>query len=167
MDEGDQTHDVLASVFTEPGTTTIRPATSDDLPWLIEQVREFAKFNNTKFFIFPSEEKARAGLIRMMEGHFMRIAEKDGKSVGFIAAWWVMHPYNDELPLLSETFWWVAPEHRQGRAGLMLLDEFVAFAKEHVKWATFSLLENSPVNERVLLKRGFRKHETAYLLEIE
>jgi hypothetical protein len=145
----------------------VRPAVPSDLDWLITQVKAFATFNGTKYFMFGSEEEARAGLLGLMNAHFMRIAERAGERLGFIAAWWVPHPYNSQIPLLSEAFWWVSEEHRNGRAGLALLDEFVAFAKEHVKWATFSLLENSPVNDRILTKRGFVKHETGYVLEID
>jgi len=158
-------NDVLASVFAEP--ITIRTATPDDVDWLIGQLKEFSKFNDTKYHVFGEEKEARAGLLGIMSQHFMRLAVRGDERLGFIGAWWVTHPYNSKIPLLAETFWWVDPAHRNGRAGLMLLDEFVAFAREHVKWATFSLLENSPVSDRVLTSRGFRKHETAYLLEID
>lgn len=167
MDEGESTHDVLASVFTDPGVTTIRHATPDDIPWLIEQTKAFAEFNKTKFFSFPNEGYARTKLLDMMDQHFMRLAVRGNERLGFIAAWWLPHPYNPEIILLSETFWWVSEEHRHGRAGLMLLDEFVEFAHGRANCATFSLLENSPVNERVLLKRGFKKHESAYILELD
>ncbi len=163
--EGNRLADPLASVFVEP--VTIRSATPDDLGWLIDQTKAFAEFNKTKFLSFPNEEYARAKLLEMMERHFMRLAVRGDERLGFIAAWWVQHPYNPDVILMSETFWWVAEEHRHGRAGIMLLDEFVAFSKGRAHCATFSLLENSPVNERVLLKRGFRKHETAYILELD
>jgi hypothetical protein len=148
-------------------TVTIRPAVPSDIDWLITQVKAFATFNQTKYFLFGNEEEARAGLLGMMSQHFMRIAERDGVPLGFIAAYWVKHPYNSKINLLAETFWWVDELHRFSSAGARLLHEFVAFAKEHVQWATFSLLVNSPVNESVLLRLGFKKHETAYLLEFE
>lgn len=146
-------------------TVTIRPALPSDIDWLITQVKAFATFNQTKYFLFGDEEEARSGLLGMMREHFMRIAERDGVPLGFIAAYWVLHPYNGRIPLLAETFWWVDEQHRFSSAGARLLDAFDDFAKENVKWATFSLLANSPVNEKVLLKRGFKKHEVAYLKE--
>lgn len=157
--------DPLAHVFAEP--TTTRPATAEDLDWLIIQVKAFSEFNNTKYTVFSTEEFARIKLLDMIERHFMRVAVRGEERLGFISAWLVQHPYNPNITLLAETFWWVAPEHRNGRAGLMLLDEFVEFARGRVNVATFSLLENSPVNDRILTSRGFRKHETAYLLEMD
>ena len=150
-----------------PHTVVIRPAVPADLDWLIIQLKAFATFNKTKYFQFGSDEEVRSGITAMMNAHFMRIAERDGERLGFVSAWWVTHPYNKGIPLLAETFWWVDPIYRGSSAGIRLLDAFVEFAREHVRWATFSLLTESPVNERVLLKRGFRKHETAYLLEVD
>jgi len=149
-------------------TVTIRPAVPSDLDWLITQVKAFATFNRTKYFQFPTDEKARRQLQAMMEQHFMRIAERDGERLGFISAYWIYHPYNDEIPMLAETFWWVDPAYRHSSAGLRLLDAFIDFAVEkRIKWLTFSLLSKSPVNERCLTSRGFVQHERAFLLELD
>lgn len=147
-------------------TVTIRPAVPSDVDWLITQVKAFATFNQTKFFLFGSEEEARAGLLGLMAQHFMRIAEKDGVRLGFIAAYITTHPYNRKIRLLSEAFWWVDERHRFSSAGHRLLDDFIEFGKANADWITFSLLVNSPVNDKILTKRGFEKHEIAYLMEV-
>ena len=153
------------AVDVAPHTVTIRPAVPADLDWLITQVKAFAAFNQTKFFLFGSEEEARDGLLGLMSQHFMRIAERGGERLGFIAAYLTTHPYNSKIRLLSEAFWWVDELHRFSSAGHRLLDEFIDFGKKNVDWITFSLLFNSPVNDKILTKRGFSKHEIAYLLE--
>lgn len=76
------------------------------------------------------------------------------------------HPYNPAIRVLTETFWWVTPNARGSRAGLMLLDAFTAYGERNADWIVFTLEHHSPVNERTLTKRGFHLHERSYLREV-
>jgi hypothetical protein len=93
------------------------------------------------------------------------IAERDGP-VGFVSGMLAAHPYNPALTVLTEMFWWVAPEARGSRAGLLLLDAFLAYGERNADWIIFTLEHHSPVNERTLTKRGFHLHERSYLYEV-
>ena len=52
---------------------------------------------------------------------------KDKQTVGALGA--ILHPdINDDILVAQETFWFVAPEHRGGTAGIRLLNEFETWA---------------------------------------
>jgi hypothetical protein len=149
-----------------PASVSIRPARPADIPWLIVQLREFSKFNDVKYEVFGDEGYAAQKLVEMMERHYFSVAERGNELLGFLAGYYVPHPFNPQIITLVEMFWWVASEHRCSRAGLMLLDDYVAWGKRHANWITFALQSNSPVNPKTLLKRGFIEQERSYLLEV-
>jgi hypothetical protein len=145
----------------------IRAATQDDIPWLLAQLRIFAKFYGTQKSLFGTQQSAAQVMASMIERHVVFIADKPNVGpVGFIAGYLIAHPYNPELTLLSETFWWVQEEHRRSRAGLMLLDKFTDYGAENADWITFALESHSPVNDKCLTKRGFKIQERSFLKEI-
>lgn len=144
---------------------SIRPATTDDIDWLLVQTRAFAAFTGLKN-VHPTEDYARFGLTQLLTDHVLLICEHESAgNVGFVAGYRTPHPFNPALTMLSETFWWVAEEHRGSRAGLMLLDAFIDIGRRTADIVTCALESNSPVNERVLTDRGFKLHERSFLLE--
>lgn len=103
----------------------------------------------------------------MIDRHVVFIADsKDAKPIGFVGGYSIPHPFNPDIKLLSEMFWWVSEEHRGSRAGLMLLNAFTSYGKEHADWVTMAIEHNSPINERALTKRGYKLQERSYLLEV-
>ncbi len=48
----------------------------------------------------------------------------------------------------------------------MLLKEFINTGKENADWITFGLMETTPVKEKSILKYGFKKMETNFLMEV-
>lgn len=148
-------------------TISVRRASSDDIDWLLSQLKLFSDFFGTKRALFPSEEHARPGVELMVASHLVLIADHPAIGpVGFIAGYVTPHPYNPSIRLLAESFWWVSEEHRGTRAGLLLLNEFVAWGKANADWVTFALEAKSPVTDRVLLDRGFVQQERTFLLEV-
>lgn len=148
-------------------TITVRRAAPSDLGWLVGQLEEFSRFFGTKRSLYPDYAHAEQVMKVHMEKHLLLVADKEGTGpVGFIAGLISPHIYNPEINVLTETFWWVSPEHRGSRAGLMLLNEFVSIGKEVADWVHFSLEHHSPVNESCLTRRGFKLQERAYLLEV-
>jgi len=147
--------------------TSVREARPDDLDWLIAQLREFSQFFGSRIPLFQDEAFARTTLAAFIAGHFVRIAEQANCGpVGFIAGGVGRHWMNPEIRTLAEAFWWVAPQHRRSRAGVVLLNEFVDWGRKNVDWIEFALEDNSPVKPETLLKRGFRFKEHNYLLEV-
>lgn len=90
------------------------------------------------------------------------IVKKDGIPVGAIAGILSPNLYNPKIMNLGELFWYVLPEHRQSRAGLMLLNAFKDKADEVADESTLSLLTKSKVNIKTLAKKEFQLAEFGF-----
>ncbi len=161
---------------------TVRPATILDIDWLLSQLKQFSDFNKSKIPLFGGPIEVQKQILSdLLRNHVFLICEKqsepgsleelDGsgklawKPVGLICGALHRHMFNPEIRCLTEYFWWVDPEYRNSRAGVMLFQEFDAAGKELVDWVTFSLLENSPDFSGFLEKNGFKLIEKSYLKE--
>ena len=144
----------------------VRRATIEDVDWLLMQLRAFEKFAGYKRSLIEDEAFARAGIASLINEHVVFIAHKDGERHGFVAGAFAPHPFNPKVRVLSEMFWWIVPEHRDGRAAVLLLDKFEECGRGIADWVVFSLEHNSPVRDKHLTSRGFRQIERAYLLEV-
>ena len=153
-------------------TVLLRRAVEDDLPWILDQLVEFDKFSGYKRSLVADMDHAKRGVLDMIRAHFFMLAINPRLGIqypetflGFIAGWQTAHPFNPQLRVLTETFWWVAQEHRRSRAGLELLNAFTEWGALNCDMVIMTLEHHSPVNEKHLLRRGFKRKETAYLLE--
>jgi hypothetical protein len=133
----------------------------DDIPWLLAQLRVFDEFAGLD--LMPDDETATGILLSLLAFHPFFVAEQSGERIGFIAGALHPHPYNPRVIQLTETFWWVDERYRGGRAGLALLDAFDAFGDAHAHQMVMTREVNSPINDRVLVRRGYRLHEMSYL----
>ncbi len=70
--------------------------------------------------------------------------------------------FNPSLTSLSEVFWYVLPEHRNTRSGLLLLNAFDKCGQEQADETSMCLLIGSPVATKSLEKRGFEMKEIAF-----
>lgn len=144
---------------------TVRRATADDVPWLLEQLAAFDQFFGSTRSLFPDIDTARAIVSDLVTTQPFFVAG-DSDLVGFIAGYLTPHPYNPTIRVLTESFWWVDQEFRGSRAGLALLNALIAFGREHADWIVMTLEHESPVNPETLTRRGFRLKETSYLMEV-
>lgn len=144
----------------------VRPAEPYDLPDLLAALEQFAAFYGTAHSLYPGADECRDQLLDLLATQPFFVARDGIAFAGFIGGALAPHPYNASLRLLSEMFWWVTPGYRQTRAGLLLLEQFIAYGEAHADLIHFTLEEKSPVNERTLTKRGFRLAERAYLREV-
>lgn len=144
----------------------VRGAALTDVPWLLEQLMAFDKFFGASHSLFPDAELAEATITTLVESQPFFVAESVDGPVGFIAGAIVRHPYNPDLIVLDEIFWWVAEPFRGSRAGLLLLNEFIRYGERNADWIKMTLEQESPINPTTLTRRGFRPKETAYLLEV-
>lgn len=145
----------------------IRPGVPSDIDWLTDQLRAFSRFMETRLPVFGDDNLVKSGLATMIENHVVRVAEReDCGPMGFIGGLYGPHPFNPNIRLLTETFWWVSEEHRGSRAGLLLLQDFIDHGKKTSDWVSVALEAKSPVDERCLTRRGFRHLESSYLLEV-
>lgn len=149
-------------------SVTVERATSKHVEWIVSQLKLFSTFYNTKKNLFGDPEYAAQGVGHIIDEHVCFVAEQDGEPIGFIAGYMAPHPFNPQILLLSECFWWVDEKSRGSRAGVMLLNAFSEFGKKHADWVTMSIIEGtSPINPESLVKRGYHLHERAYLMETE
>jgi hypothetical protein len=91
------------------------------------------------------------------------VVMKDNKPVGAIAGIVIPSLYNPDIKVCSELFWYVLPEFRSSRAGLLLLNAFVARGAELADETTLSLLASSLVYDKTLEKRGFIFIESGFI----
>jgi hypothetical protein len=145
----------------------IRRATTDDLPWIMDQLREFSRYYRSEAIAFPNDAYAETYLTGLIEKHVFLLADSDADGlIGLIAGALLPHPYNPEKLMMSEFFYWVSEKHQKTRAALMLLNAYVKLGQETADFITFSKLPHSPLSERALTKRGFKLTELSYLKEV-
>ena len=145
----------------------IRDANLDDIDWVIPELKHFSDTIRCDPPLFSDEETVRQQLTTVIEKHLFLVSETiKGECSGLIAGVYAPHYLNPSVKILNELLWWVREEHRRSRAGLELLNEFINRGRQRVDWVLFTLEKQSPVNERCLIKRGFKPMETSYLYEV-
>lgn len=145
----------------------VRRAEQADVPWVLGQLRAFAAAYGTRRSLFGDAGHAEALVAGLIEDQFVAIAERDGEPVGLIAGVLQPHPFNPDLQVASELWWWVTPEVRGSRAGHLLLDAFEGWALEsEADLINFTLEAHSPVRDRTLERRGYRLFERQFLREV-
>ena len=135
---------------------TVRPASPADVPWLLEQLQQFAQFFGSARSLFPTMDYAETVLRGLIADQTFLVADNDRGPVGFIAGFVTPHALNPAITVMSELFWWVVPDARGSRAGAALLTAFLAIAKDRAHWIVMTLEAESPINPATLLARGFR-----------
>lgn len=145
----------------------VRLARSGDIEWLAGELRQFAESDGKRLTVYGDGAHAHRGLEELVGNHLVLLAERvsDRAKLGFIAGMVFPHSFNPSIRVLGELLWWVSPTHRKTRAGLLLLDAFVAWGDQHCDWVTFGLQHDSPVRDETLYRRGFRPQERSFLRE--
>lgn len=144
----------------------VRRGKVEDVPWMMDQLREFQVFFGSKKALFSKEFGAEK-LKWFINNGLVFVAEKETKGqIGLIIGAITPHLFNPNVLVLAGLFWWVDPNHRTTEAGHLLLREFVDWGKANVDWITFSLLDKTPVKESTLKRFGFRHLEACYLIEV-
>jgi len=145
----------------------IRPANDTDADWILGQLRSFSHMYGTKLSLFGDDETYSRSLLKnIIDNHIFLVAEKSGNLIGLVCGLLMPHHFNPKIKVLSEQFWWVAEHAREGRAGYLLLKEFIRIGREIVDWITFSLLEKSPVKRETLERLGFIYREQSFVMEV-
>jgi GNAT superfamily N-acetyltransferase len=95
------------------------------------------------------------------------VVKQDGINIGALGAILVPNFFNPNIITLAEVFWYVLPEYRNTRAGVLLLKAFEERAGEIADDATLSLLPSSIVNYSSITKRGFIMEEVSFRKSIK
>jgi hypothetical protein len=151
--------------------TLVRRADPTDIPWLLEQLREFAAYFGGSTSLFPTDDEARGFLWNLLDaGHPILIAQNDVRS-GFLIGTIGPHPFNSACITAFVLFWWVVPKYRGSMAGGRLLLEFREMAGRRGATRLIAALQERTIAEGLidpssLVALGFRPPERAYMLEV-
>lgn len=142
----------------------VRPGVPSDIPWLLTQLRAFAAAYPVAITLYGDDAYAEGLVGTVMREQFLAVAEDEsGQSVGFIAGAYGTHPYNPDLRICSELWWWVVPESRGTRAGVLLLRELEHWADGLNAPLCLTVETDSPVSDRFLAKHGFVPAERQFI----
>ena len=138
-------------------------------------VRRFEKSDKTQVATlltmfgkeYDSPYKVRRKDVKALFDHVYEIGVgfislREGRPVGIIGG--VLHPnvFNSEVMMLSEYFWYVVPEHRNGRAGAELLLAYEKAGREEADVLCMTLLDTTRGIEDNLIKRGYVMKERTF-----
>lgn len=98
----------------------------------------------------------------MMRCKTVLIVKKDGRPAGVIGGFTSPNMFNPKFTTLVEILWYVVPEHRNTRAGLLLLKKFKEIGEEVADEVTLCTLSTSAVNHDSLARLGFQFKEKAF-----
>ena len=148
-----------------------RRAALTDVTQLLPHLRAFAAFAGHRHCLYPGDGEAAVKVAHLIRDHFFCVAEdvqvnQPTQLIGFIAGLLVPHWMNEEVIVLDELFWWVDPDHRGSKAGLMLLKEYCDFGEANAHQMTMTLENESPVKPETLQRFGLMQHERVFLKEM-
>jgi hypothetical protein len=136
----------------------VRYATEEDKQWVKAQCKAFL---GTLPMNIPYDD-ARMDALWAMPGLSCIIVEKDDVPHGLGVYTEMPHLFNQQIKTFTELVWWVCPEYRGTRAGLILLDAMDKVA-DGSDVAVFSTEANSPITSRALTRRGYVPQEQAFV----
>ncbi len=156
---------------------TIRDARHSDVAWILDELRAFDRFFGMKKSLVPADDVDTIETIAQLvatQPFFVAESAESGDHhgaeaavrAGFIGGALAPHFYNPAVMVLTELFWWVTPGFRRSTTGARLLEHFTAYGRQHADLIVMTVLQNTPLAEGALEKRGFHLHERSYLMEV-
>lgn len=143
---------------------SVREATQEDVEWLVTIAAKRMLVEEVKKPHYYNASNIEKLVVLGIEHKTLWVVTKDGELVGALGALSLPNVYNPTIKTLVELFWWVAPTHRDGRAGLLLLNMFIDCAAKY-DTSTLSLLFSSNVLQNSLEKRGYILSELGFVKE--
>lgn len=108
---------------------SVRPAVEADIPTILELGGMLhAESPRYREFSYSPKKVARLAMYVIGEGGAL-VAEKDGKIIGLIAGMVSEHWFSEDKIATDLTFFIVPEERKKGRAALMLVRAFEAWAE--------------------------------------
>ena len=140
-------------------TYVVEKLTAQDYIWAVEvaSVKMLTEELKRPDFVNRNELYKLVG--RGIDEETILICKKDGEPVGIIGWLYSNNVFNPDLKVAAEVLWYILPEHRNSRAGYMLLKAYSDWAEERNTTALLSLLPGSKVNFKSLEKFGFKQSE--------
>lgn len=141
---------------------TVEPLSLTDLVWFAEvaavrmledEVKRPELVNHTQIYHLVTKGISDKAVF---------VAKRGEECIGAIGGILSPNVFNPQYTVLSEVFWYVLPEHRNSRAGLLLLKALEDRAKECSDELILSLLSSSPVQIKTMEKRGYALGEFSF-----
>ena len=95
------------------------------------------------------------------------VAMRDGKIAGAVAGVTHRNPFNSEIKMLTEVFWYVRKEYRGKMVGGGLLAGYLDQAEKSGANIAMTLLDTTIGIEENFVKRGFRLREKTFIKWVE
>lgn len=146
--------------------TTIRRATAEDVPRIVEMGQSFHQSTGYKDIIALDPQRvgsAASSLIETPDGCLL-VAERDGSIIGMLALYAYVHLMSGQR-CVSELAWWVEPAARSDGAGVRLLVAGEAWAREIGARSIQMIAPTEPVAS-LYHRRGYAEVERAFQLEL-
>ena len=140
----------------------VRPATSSDLPWLLDRLRDLDRERDGFYFGFPDDAYAEAFVGNLIKDHLVFVSEDSGELTGFISGMIHPHPFNPATLVRTSMFWYVLPSRRGGRSALKLLESFSGVRESVGVPSVIGIREGANVSERSMKRLGFEVSEKIY-----
>lgn len=93
------------------------------------------------------------------------VAKCDGIPVGALGGIVSPNLFNPSITIVTEVFWYVLPEYRNTRAGLLLLQAYGEACEKVADESSLSLLTTSQVNIKSIERKGYKLCENAFRRE--
>ncbi len=144
---------------------SVRAATLLDLPDIVEMGARFYAVSGYADTHGPydAESAAATGALLLQHGVVL-IAMRDFRPVGMIGLVLAPFLFNASRKTAHEVMWWVEPEERASRAGLLLIDQAERAASNSGAVSIQMIhLDTSPAAAAAVYKRrGYRMTESMY-----
>jgi len=144
---------------------TVDILTDEDREWFIHIAAVNMLKNELKRPELVNIDQLEKLTAKVIEDRTAFVVKVDGKCVGALAAMLTPNLYNPLLSTFAELFWYVLPEYRNTRAGILLISVFDKRGEECADYSAMSLLGSSVVNEKTMSKRGYSLSEYAFIRE--
>lgn len=141
----------------------IRRAFASDIPVLCRMADRFVD----EAYGHGVDHAAFGAMIEhLMEDGCVFMAEKDGEPIGAAAMMRAPKWFNPAIVIAMELFWWVEPEHRNGTAGMRLLNAMEEWAAQnHLQPAMCVVGLKTDHIKHLYKRRGYREIEACFLKE--
>lgn len=136
----------------------IRPATTSDVPRLIEMGERFRSSSTYNKYLAENSEQMRRFAEKIIDGDGLLVSERSGKIVSMLGFVVFPHFMSGETTG-GEVFWWVEPEHRG--EGLKLLRAAEKCARS-VGAKRFQMIAPSEDVEKLYELMGYEYVESTY-----
>lgn len=148
--------------------TTVRRATLDDVPALVDLGARFVGYSPYGDTLTWTREDLAEGLRTAIGDGVVFVAQHEERIVGLLAAIVTAAWFAPRCKAALELAWWMDPEHRGGTAALRMHSEFEAWAR--AQGATARVMSDLVVDGEgtagaMLDRLGYRQVERSWIRE--